>query len=336
ETRTAALTLATAPVTDTSPLLGQSPAIVAIRHTIAQVADTDLTILLQGESGTGKEVVARLLAARSGRSSATFVKINCAAIPYELWESELFGYEPGAFTGAIRHKSGKFELAGGGTMFLDEIGEMPLPHQAKLLHVLQDGEFNRLGGGRSLFVDVRVIAASNRDLRAAVEEGGFRRDLYYRLNVVAIALSPLRERPGDIPLLADHFLNRYTSLYRRAVPELSPAVRRHMLEYQWPGNVRELENLLKRYVVLGNENALLGELLVCRQSGAQPSSAEPVVPEAGSLLDIGRRAARQAEREALLRTLERTRWNRRLAAQQLGISYKSLQNKLKTALDAPA
>lgn len=336
ESHTAALALAPQSELAASPLLGDSPAIVAIRRTIAQVAETDLTILLQGESGTGKEVVARLLAARSGRPSGTFIKINCAAIPGELWESELFGYEPGAFTGAIRQKSGKFELAGDGTMFLDEIGEMPPTLQAKLLHVLQDGEFSRLGGRRSLSVKVRVIAASNRDLLEAVEVGGFRRDLYYRLNVVAIALPPLRERREDISLLADHFLALYATLYRRAIPEMSPALRRQFLAYSWPGNVRELENLLKRYVVLGDESALLAELLLPRPPMVPPSHPAADLPEAASLLEIGRRAARQAEREAMLRTLERTRWNRRLAAQQLGISYKSLQNKLKQALDAPA
>lgn len=331
DSHTSPLAFALAPALGASPLLGDSPEIVAIRRTIEQVADTDLTVLLQGESGTGKEVVARLLAARSGRPATNFVKVNCAAIPHELWESELFGYEPGAFTGAVRQKSGKFELAGDGTMFLDEIGEMPLPLQAKLLQVLQDGEFSRLGGRRSLSVDVRVIAASNRDLREAVDAGGFRRDLFYRLNVVAIALPPLRDRPADIPLLACHFLQLFARQYRRPLPSLSAEQIQRMQQYPWPGNVRELENLLKRCVVLGDERAWLDELQSPSPSAPSPDAEMPAV-ETGSLIEIGRRAARQAEQTALLRALERTRWNRRQAARELGISYKSLQNKLKAGL----
>lgn len=341
ETRSFPLSLAPLNVAPPTPLLGESPTLAAIRRTIEQVAETNLTVLLQGESGTGKEVVARLLAARSGRPAANFVKINCAAIPHELWESELFGYEAGAFTGANRQKTGKFELAGDGTIFLDEIGEMSLAHQAKLLHVLQDGEFSRLGGRRSLSVDVRVIAASNQDLRGGVEAGSFRRDLYYRLNVISILLPPLRQRREDIPLLAEHFLLRYARHYGRPVPTLSSALLRRLKEYEWPGNVRELENLIKRYVVLGDAEALLGDLLASAAAPAPVEAAgaerrEPGIEAAeGSLLEIGRRAAWQAERDAILRTLAQTRWNRRLAAQQLGISYKSLQNKLKLLLAEP-
>ena len=354
-----------------SPLMGETPAIVAIRRTIEQVAGTNLTVLLQGESGTGKEVVARQLGWRGG--ALPFVKINCAAIPNELWESELFGYEPGAFTGANRQKSGKFELAGGGTIFLDEISEMPLNLQAKLLQVLQDGEFSRLGGHRSMSVDVRVIAATNVDLPAAVNAGHFRRDLFYRLNVIAILLPPLRQRSADLPLLIEHFLNHYASLYERQPAPFSAGLQRRMMNYAWPGNVRELENLIKRYVILGNEDAILGDLLageVAETESGPMSSPPPVAPnppaaggdrtenergaegegvasrngskrarneaEPGSLIEVGRRAAWAAERRLILQVLDATHWNRRLAARQLQISYKSLQNKLKLLLQEGA
>lgn len=327
------------------PLLGESPTITGIRRTIAQVAGTNLTVLLQGESGTGKEVVARLLAAHSGRG-AEMVKINCAAIPQELWESELFGYEPGAFTGANRQKSGKFELARGGTIFLDEISEMPSHLQAKLLQVLQDGEFSRLGGRGSLSVDVRAIAASNVDLHAAVRAGTFRRDLFYRLNVIAIVLPPLRQRRQDLRLLADYFLERYAQLYRRTVAPFSATLWRRFEAYPWPGNVRELENLIKRYVILGSDEPILAELLAAGVPVSAPETGEPrpcavtagaasaaTAPSPrGSLLEIGKRAAWQAERATILDVMALTHWNRRQAASQLGISYKSLQNKLRTLL----
>ncbi len=321
------------------PLLGQSPGIAAIRRTLEQVADTNLTVLLQGESGTGKEVVARLLAARRGRA-ASFVKINCAAIPQELWESELFGYEPGAFTGANRQKSGKFELAEDGTIFLDEISEMPLQLQAKLLQVLQDGEFSRLGGCRSLSVDVRVVAATNLDLQQAVRAGEFRRDLFYRLNVISLVLPPLRQRCEDVPLLANHFLEQYAVRYERRPPPFGPELLRRMAAYAWPGNVRELENLVKRYVVLGDAEARVAELLTPVPPPHPPLAAgAPLAPAlpgpesaGGSLLTISRRAAWQAERAAILAALGETHWNRRLAARKLQISYKSLQNKLRALL----
>jgi DNA-binding NtrC family response regulator len=335
----AAASSATSAANASTPLLGESPSIVSIRHTIARVAGTNLTVLLQGESGTGKEVVARQLAAQSDRSPHSFVKINCAAIPQELWESELFGYEPGAFTGANRPKSGKFELAGGGTIFLDEISEMPLNLQAKLLQVLQDGEFSRLGSQRSLSVDVRVIAATNVDLHAAVNAAQFRRDLYYRLNVIAIHLPPLRQRRQDIPLLASFYLDKYAAIYNREVPPFSAELERQLLAYAWPGNVRELENLIKRYVILVDEDAILADLV--QDLAAAPAEAAPEAAgasdEAGPaeplpLLEVGRRAARAAERDELMRVLNACRWNRRQAAEQLQISYKSLQNKLKQLL----
>ncbi|HET9784481.1 MAG TPA: sigma 54-interacting transcriptional regulator [Terriglobales bacterium] len=331
---TQALAFAPTPSTsdpDAGALLGESPAMVAIRQTLDQIADTDLTVLLQGESGTGKEVVARLLAAQSPRGA--FVKINCAAIPQELWESELFGYEQGAFTGANRQKSGKFELAEGGTIFLDEIGEMPLHLQAKLLQVLQDGEFSRLGGRRSVSVDVRVVAATNTDLQSAVEAGQFRRDLFYRLNVIVIALPPLRQRREDIPLLARYFLDKYSRQYHRLPAPLPTPLWRRMEQYAWPGNVRQLENLIKRYLVLGNPDALLTELAAAPAAAEEVEAGPATTPEAAaSLLDISRQAAWQAERSAILQALGETHWNRRQAAQKLRISYKALQNKLRTLL----
>ncbi|MGH9474956.1 MAG: sigma-54 interaction domain-containing protein [Terriglobales bacterium] len=306
---------------------------------MAQLADTDLTVLLQGESGTGKEVVARLLGLHSGRMGE-FVKINCAAIPDELLESELFGYEQGAFTGATRQRSGKFELAGNGSIFLDEIGEMPLQLQVKLLHVLQDGEFSRLGGRRPLIVDVRVVAASNTDLQAAVAAGTFRRDLYYRLNVVTLFLPPLRQRVEDIPLLTNYFLDKYSRLYSRCVAPLSPSLEERLCQHSWPGNVRELENLIKRYLVLGETDVLLAGLLQPPTHSASPlleDASAPAQPrQPASLLQIGRQAARQAERAALLQVLADTRWNRRLAAVQLKISYKGLQNKIRALLSEAA
>jgi two-component system response regulator AtoC len=311
------------------------------------------------------------------------VKVNCAALPTELLESELFGFEKGAFTGAIQHKPGKFEFANHGTMFLDEIGEMSFPLQAKLLQVLQDGEFSRLGGKADVQVDVRVIAATNRDLESAVAEGQFREDLYFRLNVVTINMPPLRERREEIPLLTDHFLKKYSVQYNKPTSGITGELAGEFLAYEWPGNVRQLENMIKRMIVLGSEAPILKEL----QSPASPipfrsasaSSAQrpaavppqqvgppppavaaplPFVPQAAaapamagasvdpaaaaisaavasatngsvSLKDIARTAAREAERELILRMLTRTRWNRKEAAEILGISYKALLYKIK-------
>jgi two-component system response regulator AtoC len=291
----------------------------------------------------------------STRYEKPFVKVNCAAIPHELLESELFGYEPGAFTGANRQKLGKFELANQGTLFLDEISEMHPALQAKLLHVLQDGEFSRLGGKRDISVDVRVLAATNKPLERAVEEGHFREDLFYRLNVVTIHIPPLRERREEIPVFLDFFLQKYSEFYGKNPPAFSDFAVGRMMEYNWPGNIRELENLVKRYVIVGKESQIIRELsthkpIVSSMTGSSPlwnpkgdgysqSTPAPVVPIAPpppeseqdmpSLLEIGRRAAMQAEREAIERVLAQTRWNRRQAAKILKISYKALLNKLK-------
>jgi two-component system response regulator AtoC len=244
-----------------SPMLfGHSDRMAEVQDLIERVADTDVTVMIRGESGTGKELVARALYASSLRHDKPFVKVNCAALPTELLESELFGFERGAFTGAIQHKPGKFEFANHGTMFLDEIGDMSVPLQAKLLQVLQDGEFARLGGKHDVHVDVRVIAATNKDLEQAVADGVFREDLFFRLNVVCISLPPLRDRREEIPLLCDYFLKKYSVQYNKPYTELSRDTMRLFMEYDWPGNIRELENLIKRTVVLGSETPIQKEI----------------------------------------------------------------------------
>jgi two-component system, NtrC family, response regulator AtoC len=334
---------------DFTMLFGTSPKMMEVKMTIEQVADTTATVLIRGESGTGKEVVARMVYSESSRSEKPFVKVNCAAIPHELLESELFGYEPGAFTGATRQKLGKFEQANGGTIFLDEISEMHPALQAKLLHVLQDHEFSRLGGKRDIQVDVRVLAATNKPLERAVEEGVFREDLFYRLNVVTIHIPPLRERREEIPVFLEYFLEKYSEHYGKSPAKFSEYAITRMMEYPWPGNIRELENLVKRYVIVGNEAQIIRELsthkpIVSSFGGQASSLVAAPAPSSGpaahsngnaadiempSLLEIGRRAAMQAEREAIERVLAQTRWNRRQAAKILRISYKALLNKLK-------
>jgi two-component system response regulator AtoC len=338
-------------------LFGNSARMAEVRELIERVADTDITVLVRGESGTGKELVARALYASSLRRDKPFVKVNCAALPTELLESELFGFERGAFTGAIQHKPGKFEFANHGTMFLDEIGDMSPALQAKLLQVLQDGEFARLGGKHDVRVDVRVIAATNRDLERAVADGQFREDLFFRLNVVGINLPPLRERREEIPLLTEYFLKKYSVQYNKPYSEISGETMQLFMEHDWPGNIRELENLIKRAVVLGGEAAIRKEiqhsiaaafqrasLPSVRPAAAAAAPAPPVPPapptpqsiaaaaaEAGnySLKDISRTAAREAERELILKMLQQTRWNRKETAEILGISYKALLYKIK-------
>jgi two-component system response regulator AtoC len=311
----------------------------AVRSLVERVADSDVTVLVRGETGTGKELVARGLRWYSMRRDRPFVKVNCAALPADLLESELFGFERGAFTGAHQAKPGKFESAHEGTIFLDEIGEMSATLQAKLLQVLQDGEFSRLGGLSEVRVDVRVVAATNCDLERAVAAGTFREDLYFRINVVEITLPPLRERREDIPLLTEHFLRTQPTAGRRGTPSsLSASTLELFANYEWPGNVRELENIVKRVVVLGDE-AAAHEVIERRQITApvrlQPEACPPqtasgdVSNRLTSLKDIGRTAAREAERVAILDMLERTRWNRKEAAEILGISYKALLYKIK-------
>jgi two-component system response regulator AtoC len=319
----------------------QSEKMRVVEDMIEHVADTDITVLIRGESGTGKELVARTLHRRSSRAQRAFVKVNCAALPSELLESELFGYERGAFTGAEKRRLGKFELANGGTIFLDEISEVHTSLQAKLLQVLQDGRFSRLGGETDIYVDARVIAASNRNLESAVRESTFRADLFYRLNVVTITLPPLRERREEIPLLMDFFFERYAREYARDAKPVSSELREKLLAYDWPGNIRELENLVKRVVVLGAAAPVLLEF-GARAVEAQPESTSPAAVSeltrflAGeiarvSLKQVGREAAQVAEARLIAKVLERTRWNRREAAEILQISYKALLYKMKDA-----
>lgn len=327
-------------------MVGANPRMAEIRDTVEKVAGTDVTVLIRGESGVGKEVVARLLFEYSRRRQKPFIKVNCAAIPHDLLESELFGYEAGAFTGATRDKPGKFELANHGTLFLDEIAEMHPMLQAKLLHVLQDGTFSRLGAKRDVAVDVRVVCATNKLLEERVREGLFREDLLYRINVVTIFLPPLRERRDEIPILTDYLLRKYAIQYGRPLHRFGPEVTRRMTQYDWPGNIRELENLCKRFVIVGSETQILREL--SSRSPAQDQSFElantSIYPRSEtalssgtpatatgdlSLLEVGRRAAWEAERRAILETLENTHWNRREASRRLQVSYKALLNKIK-------
>jgi two-component system response regulator AtoC len=321
-----------------------SSAMERVWELVSRIADTDVPVLLVGESGVGKDVVARRIHATSHRSGRPFVKINCAALPGELLESELFGHEKGAFTGAHAEKPGKFELADQGTIFLDEIGEMDPRLQAKLLQVLQDEEFYRVGGKRSVHVDARVVVATNRNLDVAIREGKFREDLFYRLNVVTIRVPPLRERKEEIGPLVRHFVEKYRTRYRAGLEEVPQEVMERFHAYDWPGNVRELENLVRRLVVLRDPAMVLGELgeggrarsrpLAVANAASNavrvgPATLHASLPDDAPLKDVARRAARIAEREAILRALMRTGWNKRKAAKRLQISYKALLYKIK-------
>jgi len=313
-----------------------STAMREIRAVIEQIGSTDVTVLIQGESGVGKEIVAREVHAVSNRAKGPFVKVNCAALPTNLLESELFGYEKGAFTGANGRKQGKFELAHGGTIFLDEIGEMCPALQAKLLQVLQDSEFTRLGGNREVRVDVRVVCATNRSLVDMVSAREFREDLFFRLNVVAIDIPPLRDRREEIPMLVEIFLRRYTALYERPNHGLSQKLIEGMKEYAFPGNVRELENIIKRIVVLENEDSVLVDIQKPRTSRAgRRAELDAILSDmeatAGELplREVGRRFAMEIEREAIEHMLKLTGWNRKQAAARLGISYKTLLQKIR-------
>jgi two-component system, NtrC family, response regulator AtoC len=364
---------------------GDSPAMRNVAVIIEQVADSDVTVLIRGESGVGKELVARAIHQRSTRKQKPFVKVNCAALPAELLESELFGHEKGAFTGAATTRIGKFEQANFGTIFLDEIGEMKPPLQAKLLHVLQDAEFTKLGSNKRINIDVRVVAATNRDLEQMMLRGDFREDLYYRLKVIEASVPPLRERRDEISQLADFFVAKYSQRYNRSGRPLSDELRNMFLTYEWPGNVRELENMIKRFVILQDEAMVMRELTKPRtfvvsamnasmppwseahesthppQHSMPPSVAAPAPPvstpepdddddaedevpvavappttDGRRLADVAREAALAAERVAISDTLRQVHWNRRKAAQILGVSYKTLLNKIKeTGIERP-
>jgi len=355
---------------------GNSEKMRAIATVIEQVADSDVTVLIRGESGVGKELVSRAIHQRSTRRNRPFVKVNCAALPAELLESELFGHERGAFTGAATTRIGKFEQADNGTLMLDEIGEMKPALQAKLLHVLQDAEFTKLGSNKRIDVDVRIVAATNRDLEKMLLNGDFREDLYYRLKVIELTVPSLRERRDEIPTLTDFFVARFSRKYNRPPHPISDELQQLFQQYDWPGNIRELENMIKRVVILQDEHLVIREIQQNMQRAAavavQAAAAVPVAalvgvapgaiaghatatlpaapvmpvwepPDAiedrggeaaagttdGSLATVAKAASIKAERAAIEHTLREVHWNRRKAAQILGVSYKTLLNKIK-------
>lgn len=306
---------------DTRNVIGKSPAMRQLLGMVSAIAPSEATVLITGESGTGKEVAARLIHANSNRRNGPYVAVNCAALSETLLESELFGHEKGAFTGAEKRREGRFLAADKGTIFLDEVGEIPLAMQVKLLRVIQERELQRVGGDQTVKVDVRILAATNRDLRQEVEEGRFRQDLYYRLNVVSLQLPPLRERSEDIPLLAMHFLKMFAERNAKIVKGFTPAAMDRLLKYSWPGNVRELENAVERAVVL-----LIGEYVSERE--LPPSLTEE--SEAGKTpkRDFGNMTLEEIERMAVLDTLEQVGGNKSEAARRLGINRKTLLAKL--------
>src|SRR5277367_4903379 len=313
-----------------------SPAMRKIRSQAALVANVDIPVLMLGESGTGKEVVARLIHKLSPRAHRTFLKVNCAAVPGDLLESELFGHEAGAFTGATHAKPGKFELCNKGTILLDEIGEMPPLLQAKLLHVLQDQTFSRLGSRTLVKVDVRILAATNINIPEALATKRLREDLYYRLNAFTMSLPPLRERKEEIPILLKHFMSRMSESYARSPLPLSPPLMEACLRHTWPGNLRELSNFIKRYLVLGDETLAASELQPRSDGGgglqvdaSVSRSAVAAADPSGGLKSLSRNAKDEAEAEAISRALEETNWNRKQAAALLKISYKALLYKIR-------
>src|ERR1700758_2321192 len=309
--------------------IAASPAMRKIRSQAALVAHVDIPVLLLGESGTGKEVLARLIHKLSPRAHRTFLKVNCAAVPADLLESELFGYEAGAFTGANHAKPGKFELCNKGTILLDEIGEMPPLLQAKLLHVLQDQTFSRLGSRTVVKVDVRILAATNINIPEALANKRLREDLYYRLNAFTLSLPPLRDRKEEIPILLKHSMSRMAEQYARPPLPLSPKLLQACHNHSWPGNLRELNNFLKRYLILGDENLAISELLPRNDGNASTSGDSSRTSDTGGLKSLPRSAKDEAEGLAITRALEQTNWNRKQAAAILQISYKALLYKIR-------
>src|SRR3954469_11151683 len=315
---------------DETFFVAASPNMRKLRSQAALVANVDIPVLMLGESGTGKEVMARLIHKLSPRAHRMFLKVNCAAVPADLLESELFGYEAGAFTGANHAKPGKFELSNKGTIMLDEIGEMPPSLQAKLLHVLQDQQFSRLGSRSVIKVDVRILAATNINIPEALANKRLREDLYYRLNAFTLNLPPLRERKEEIPLLLKHFMSRMSERYARAPLPLSSVMMQACLDYPWPGNLRELSNFIKRYLILGDDKLAIAELNPKNDGSGRFDTAprNPAEP-AGGLKSLARNAKDEAEAEAITQALEETNWNRKQAAALLKISYKALLYKIR-------
>src|SRR5712664_944891 len=309
-------------------IFGSSPAMGKIRQKLEKAAGANMAVLLRGQSGTGKEVLAKLIHSQSPLRNGPFVKVSCPAIPGTLIESELFGYEKGAFTGAYGAKPGRIELAHRGTLFLDEIGELDPSLQAKLLHLLQDGEFNRIGAAGDRRIDVRFVCATNRSLEREMKSGNFRQDLFYRINVLTIQIPPLRERKDDIPILVDYFLRIQSRRLGRPAPPLSERLLADLMKYSWPGNIRELENLIKSYVVFESEEDVRSAM-----RNVHEDFFDPQIPSNGvvSLKKVVRAATKQLERTIILRALETHHWNRRKAASALSVSYAGLLCKMREA-----
>jgi two-component system response regulator AtoC len=327
-------------------IVGESAAIESVKEQIAKVSDKNVTVLILGESGTGKELVARAIHFGSRRREESFVHVNCAALPSELLESELFGYTKGAFTGATYNKAGRFERANRGTIFLDEIGSLSVPLQAKILQVLEDETISRLGSVRETPIDVRIVAATNSHLEAKILEGTFRSDLFYRLNVISIVVPPLRERKEDIDLLVDYFMEKYCiELGKKCVP-IGKDIRDYFQRYPWPGNIRELENIIRGIIALQKTDVVYGELKLAEGTGAQGEELRSRVTTLSQVWDerkikqlikgkkdiplkaITKQYVAEVEREAIYKALDRTRWNRKKAAELLQISYKTLLNRI--------
>jgi two-component system response regulator AtoC len=312
-----------------SVIFGQSTAMQLVRNKVRKAAAANVPVLLEGESGTGKDVIAHLIHTLSVWCAGPFVKVSCPAIPGTLLESELFGYEKGAFTGAYGSKPGRVELANRGTLFLDEIGEMDPLLQAKLLQLLQDGQFCRIGAQQDRRIEVRIICATNRNLIKEIEVGSFRQDLFYRINVLNIALPPLRERAEDIPALAEYFLQECRASYGVTARPLSPAVLQRMKQYAWPGNIRELENVVRRYVILDSDVSAINEAMT--SSVTDTAELDVPIESPTSLKEMTRQATVALERRIIRRTLEANGWNRKRAARALNISYRALLYKIKEA-----
>src|SRR5437764_281348 len=309
-------------------VFGHSDAMQAVRERLGKVAGANVPVLIHGESGTGKDIIARMIHSQSPWKTGPFVKVNCPAIPGTLLESELFGYEKGAFTGAYGTKPGRVEMAHRGTLFLDEISELDLGLQSKRLQLIQDGQYCRIGAQEDKKVEVRIVCATNRKLEDEIENGTFRQDLFYRINVVNLYLPPLRERRADVPDLASYFLEYYNRKYNCRARQLSAELVRLLQKYHWPGNIRELENLITRYVILGNEDAITSDLV-----GREQEYFNPEIPIDGpiSLKKITRQAVRELERKIILKVLQANHWNRKQAARALSISYRALLYKIRDA-----
>ncbi len=306
-------------------IVGESPQLRGCLSTALKVAKTDFTILLTGETGVGKELIAGLIHYTSLRKNRPFIKVNCAALPETLLESELFGHEKGAFTGAINQRIGRFEQANGGSLFLDEIGDMSLRTQAKVLRAIERKEFERVGGGRTIKVDLRFITASNKDLAKEVQEGNFREDLFYRLNVVSIRTPPLRERKEDIIPLADYFLRKCSNDLKKKCSSFSPEVHKYMLDYHWPGNIRELRNMVERAALFSDGETIVMDAFLTGETPPSPEKGR----EKGIIPSLEGMTLKEAERALILNALERTNWVQKDAAELLGISKRVMNYKIK-------